>query len=72
MASVTSEKKIEWKMLWEHGDLNNIIKENPGRGFTRYKVRKAIQVGEGHFEIMNAVTRFYNRRKKQQEKISNQ
>lgn len=59
-------------MLKEHKDIAQIIKENPGKNFTRYKVRMAIQSGEAHFEVLNAVVRFYNRRKKEQEKISNQ
>lgn len=67
---VSKKVQSDWKMLREHKDIAQIIKDNPGKGFTRYLVRVAMTSGTGHFELVKAIQKFYNNRKKQMEKIS--
>lgn len=67
--TINNEVKKEWKMLSEHGDISDIIAANPGKGFTRYKVRSAMNSGQGDLDLMKAISKHFKNRKKEQQLV---
>lgn len=69
--TVTTKVLNSWRMMYEHGDIAAILNAGEGKeGFTRYKIRNAINAGRGHFVLMDTISRYYKRKEKQQSKIT--
>ena len=67
---ITTEVLTQWRLLYEHGDIAAIIAKNGTKGFTRFKVRNAINAGRGHYILMDAVSRYFKAKEKEQSKIT--